>query len=110
MGRGLLLCDGTLELETVASTRTRPNARSCDGRRLRGLEEGRTADGAVSREYDGRRAREMSVGPPFELASSPPFATMQFESKLACGPTGAGLLLLLLLWATLMSVPSRLEP
>ena len=110
MGRGLLLCDGTLELETVASTRTRPNARSCDGRRLRGLEEGRTADGAVSREYDGRRAREMSVGPPFELASSPPFATMQIESKLACGPTGAGLLLLLLLWATLMSVPSRLEP
>ena len=51
--RGLLLCAGTLELEPVASTRTRPYPRFCaDDRRVRGLEEGRTADGAASREYD----------------------------------------------------------
>ena len=100
MGRGLLLCDGTLELETVAPTRTRPYARSCDGRRPRDLGEGRTADGAASREYDGRRARAMGVGPPFELASSPPFATMQIAYKSACGPTGVGLKLSLLLWET----------
>ena len=73
MGRGLLLCGGTLELETVAPTRTRPY-RSCDGRRLRGLGEGRTADGAASREYDGPRSRAMRVlarysnwPPPFPL-------------------------------------------
>eukprot|EP00964_Phaeocystis_antarctica_P114465 scaffold78421_cov63-Phaeocystis_antarctica.AAC.3 len=74
LGRALPLCDGTLELETatVTSNHARPCARSCVVRRLRGLEEGRTADGAASREYDGRRARAMGIGPPFELASSPP--------------------------------------
>ena len=97
--RGLLLCAGTLELEPVASTRARPYPRFCaDDRRVRGLEEGRTADGAASREYDGRRARAMGIGPPFELASSsPPFATMQIASKSAFGSTGVGTKLLLLL-------------
>ena len=115
--RGLLLCAGTLELEPVASTRARPYPRFCaDDRRVRGLEEGRTADGAASREYDGRRARAitpMGVGPPFELASSsPPFATMEIASKSTCGPTGVGpKLLLLLSESTLVSflVPFDLD-
>ena len=42
----------------------------------------------------------MSVGPRFELASSPPFATMQIAYKSACGPTGVGPKLSLLLWET----------
>ena len=43
----------------------------------------------------------MGVGPPFELASSPPFATMQIAYKSACGePTGVGPKLSLLLWET----------
>ena len=88
----MLLCDGTLEFETVASTRTQ-----CVARRVRGQEEERTAGCAASREYDGRRARAMSVGPPFELASSPPFATTQIAYKSAWGPTGVGLKLSLLL-------------
>ena len=95
MGRWLLLCDGTLELETVASTRTR-----CVARRVRGQEEERTAGGAASREYDGRRARAMGVGPPFELASSPPFATTQIAYKSARGPIWVGPKLSLLLWET----------
>ena len=87
----MLLCDGALELETVASTRARPNARSCVGRRLRDLEEGRTAGGAASREYDGRRARAMMVGPPFEMASSPPSTwIVSRSSKSPCGPARAG--------------------
>ena len=100
VGRALLLCDGTLEflcdgtleLETeVASTRARPYARSCVERRLRGLEGVRTADGAASREYDGRRARAMSVGPPFEMASSPPsMCTVSRSSKSPFGPAEAG--------------------
>ena len=89
-----LLCDGTLELETVASTLARPCARSCVSRRLRGRgrEEGRTAGGAERREYDGRRARAMGVGPPFKMASSSPFAlawTMSNPSKSPCRPVGA---------------------
>ena len=115
LGRALPLCDGTLELETatVTSNHARPCARSCVVRRLRGLEEGRTADGAASREYDGRRARAMGIGPPFELASSsPPFATMEIASKSTCGPTGVGpKLLLLLSESTLVSflVPFDLD-
>ena len=95
LGRALPLCDGTLELETatVTSNHARPCARSCVVRRLRGLEEGRTAAGAARRECDGRRARAMSVGPSFELASSsPPFAlmwTMSRPSKSPCRPIGA---------------------
>ena len=42
----------------------------------------------------------MGAGPPFELASSPPFATMQIAYKSACGPTGVGPKLSLLLWET----------
>ena len=78
--KGVLLCDGTLELvahTTAASIRARPYARSCVVRRVRGRGEGRTAGGAASREYDGRRTRMMGVGPLGELASSSsPFASM----------------------------------
>ena len=58
MGRGVapLQC-GTLVFEAIASTRARKHARSCVDRRLRGFEEGRTAGGAASREYDGRQGR-----------------------------------------------------
>ena len=76
--KGVLLCDGTLELvaHTATSIRARPYARSCVGRRVRGREEGRTAGGAASREYDGRRTRTMGVGPLGEPASSSsPFAS-----------------------------------
>ncbi len=58
MGRGVapLQC-GTLVFEAIASTRARKHARSCVDRRLRGFEEGRTAGGAASCEYDGRQGR-----------------------------------------------------
>ena len=82
--KGVLLCDGTLELgaHTATSIRARPYARSCVGRRVRGREEGRTAGGAASREYDGRRTRMMGVGPLGELASSSsPFAAMRTVSN-----------------------------
>ena len=84
IGRGLLLCNGTLvelEAHTAASIRARPYAISCDGRRLRGLEGGRTAGVAASREYDGRRTRTMGRGSPVELASFPSFASMWTASK-----------------------------
>ena len=76
--RGLLLCIGTLEFEThtAASTRTRPHAQSCVDRRLRGIEEGRTADGAASFEYDGSSSNKRRRYATAELTSCPPFATM----------------------------------
>ena len=82
--KGVLLCDGTLELgaHTATSIRARPYARSWVGRRVRGREEGRTAGGAASREYDGRRTRMMGVGPLGEPASSSsPFVSMRTASN-----------------------------
>ena len=67
---------------TAASIRARPYARSCVVRRVRGRGEGRTAGGAASREYDGRRTRMMGVGPLGELvSSSSPFVSMRTASN-----------------------------
>ena len=44
--------------------------------------------------FSGWRARAMGVGPPFELASSPPFATMQIAYKSACVISWARLVVL----------------